>query len=85
MENFGELMVGTVGLMQLKRRLERKWLAGRRYGSKPKRFACPGSFVNWRGAELDVNISAFDHGHFYGGEDDCIASIVVMAFSSGWR
>ena len=29
------LMVGAVGLMQLKLRLERKWLAGRRDGSKP--------------------------------------------------
>ena len=38
-------MIGTVGLMQLERRLERKWLAGRQDGSKPKRLSCLGSFV----------------------------------------
>ena len=73
-------MVGAVGLMQMERRLERKWLAGRIDGSKPKRFTGLRSFVNGKGAELDVNISAFDHEHFCGGKDGCIASIIMLTY-----
>ena len=60
---FGGLMVGTVCLMQLERWLERKVMARGRDGSKPKSLACTGSFVNWWCAEINVNVSVFDHDH----------------------
>ena len=56
-------------------------MAGGSDGSKPKSFACPGSFVNGRCAELDVNISVFNHEHFCRGEDHCIVSVTVLAYT----
>ena len=73
-------IVGTVGLMQLERRLERKWLAGRRDGSKPKCISCLGSFVKRRCTEFNVNVSVFDHEHFCCCEGGCVAGITVLAY-----
>ena len=73
-------MVDAVGLMQLKRKLERKWFAGRQDGSKPQCLTCSGSFVERGYTEVNVHVSVLYHEHFSCCEDGCVVGITVLAY-----